>query len=209
MTEDDAAGGADVAAERWLRQHRDGAPAVELLAFFDARPAVAAEDLPGRWRGSELPSGSRFDGLLHAHGWYGKEFVDAETVHPLLFRGRGGRPTAIRPGPAPLGLLRTHPRLVAGPAARTAFAVVRPLLRTRRPAARVRMLEHRGVRTAVLIYDRLPVLDVFRRISAGAVLGLMDMRGVDEPYVFLLERALPPHGGPPSGAPRGRLTATS
>ena len=25
------------------------------------------------------------DGLLEASGWWGKQFVDSETVHPLLF----------------------------------------------------------------------------------------------------------------------------
>ena len=45
----------------------------------------------GRWRGSGLPTGSPLDGLLEAYGWYGKEFLDAETVHPLLFGDRAGR----------------------------------------------------------------------------------------------------------------------
>ena len=43
--------------------------------------------------------------------------------------------------------------------------------------------------TAALIYDRLPVVDVLRRVAAGTVLGLMDLRGLDEPFFFVLDRA--------------------
>ncbi len=39
----------------------------------------------GTWHGAELPTGHPLDGLLTASGWWGKQFVDAETVHPLLF----------------------------------------------------------------------------------------------------------------------------
>ena len=39
----------------------------------------------GRWRGRGLHTNHPLDGLLETFGWYGKEFVDAETVHPLLF----------------------------------------------------------------------------------------------------------------------------
>jgi hypothetical protein len=48
---------------------------------------------------------------------------------------------------------------------------------------------HRGVPTTALVYDRLPVVDVFRRVSPDLLLGLMDMRGLPDPFAFLLERA--------------------
>jgi hypothetical protein len=178
----------DTVAERWVRAHRAGAAAADALAFFDRCPAVTVPAMVGRWRGSGLPTGSRLDGLLEAYGWYGKEVVDAETVHPLLFHDPAGGPRPLNPACAPLGLLRRHPGLVRTPPARLGFAAVRPLLRTRRPAARLRLVEHRGVPTAALIYDRLPVVDVFRRVGADTVLGLMDLRDLDEPFFFVLER---------------------
>ena len=49
-------------------------------------------------------------------------------------------------------------------------------------------VEHRGVGTAAMVYDALPIIDVFRRISADAVLGLMDLRGLAEPFFFVLRR---------------------
>jgi hypothetical protein len=178
----------DAAAERWLRGAGAGTTPADALAFFDERPPVDAAAMTGRWRGTGLPTGHPFDGLLEAYGWYGKHVVDAETVHPLLFRDGDGEPRPLDPAYAPLGLLRRFPWLARTPAARLGFAGVKPLCRTGAPAARLRMVEHRGVVSAALVYDRLPVIDVFRRVAAGTLLGLMDMRDLDRPFFFVLER---------------------
>jgi hypothetical protein len=176
-------------AARWVDRHRGGAAPADVLAFADRLLGVAVEEMTGRWRGAELPTGSPLDGLLTAHRWWGKEVRDADTVHPLLFPDRAGRPRPIDPAPAPLTLLRRAPGLARSAPARLAFAAVRPLLTTRRPTARLRPVVHRGVPTAALVYDRLPVVDVFRRVTPDLLLGLMDMRGLPEPFAFLLERA--------------------
>ncbi len=63
----------------------------DALALFDASPAVEAEFMIGTWRGAELPTGHPLDGLLESSGWWGKQFVDNETVHPLLFPTGDGR----------------------------------------------------------------------------------------------------------------------
>jgi hypothetical protein len=189
----------DATARNWVDEHRAGVSAADALAFFDRLPAVRPEFLYGRWRGSGLPTGSPLDGLLESYGWYGKEFVDAETVHPLLFRDRAGHPRPVDPELLPVGLLRDRAGLVHHPLARSAFTGVRPLLFTRKPKARLRALEHRGVQTAAMIYDALPIIDVFRRVDDDAVLGCMDMRGLPDPFLFLLER----DGGPVSSGPVG------
>jgi hypothetical protein len=180
----------DEAAARWLAEHRAGVAPAEALAFFDGLPPVPAADLLGRWRGSGLPTGSRLDGLLEAYGWYGKEFLGAEAVHPLLFTGRGGRPRAVDPAWIPLPLLRDHAGLAGTWPVRTVFGRIRPLLHTHRPKARLRTVEHRGVSTAAMIYDALPIIDVFRRVGPDVVLGAMDMRGLPAPFFFLLEREI-------------------
>src|SRR5688500_7270350 len=133
--------------------------------------------MTGRWRGSGLPTGSPLDGLLESYGWYGKEFLDAETVHPLLFRDRAGRPRPVDPGKLPVGLLRDRPGLTRAGIARAAFGGVRLLLYTDKPRARLRTVEHRGVVTAAMVYDALPIIDVFRRVDSNTVLGVMDLRG--------------------------------
>jgi GXWXG protein/uncharacterized protein DUF4334 len=180
---DDAA-----APQEWVGRAPQFLSTDAALAWFDRQAPVAPDVLPGRWRGVELPTGHPFDGLLAVHGWYGKEFLDAERVHPLLFADRAGVPRPVDPTLAPLGLIRRHPRLLGTLPARAAFPVARRLLRTRRAAARVRMVSHRDVLTSALVYDRLPVVDVLRRVSADTLVGLMDMRGVPQPYFFLLHR---------------------
>jgi hypothetical protein len=162
----------------------------EALALFDAAPAVPADAMIGTWRGSELPTGHPLDGLLAASGWWGKQFVDAETVHPLLF------PTADR-----AALWAVNPVLAFGgvgvatrlPALKRldssrAIIAMRPLLRARTAKARLRTTRYRDVDTATMIYDQLPVNDVFRRLGDDAVLGAMDLRGSAAPYFFFLER---------------------
>lgn len=175
-------------AVRWLDRHRGGAAPGDVLAFADRLPPVGLDTLLGRWRGAELPTGSPLDGLLTAHRWYGKEVVDDERVHPLLFRDRSGRLRPVDPTLAPLALLRRVPSLARGRPARVAFAAVRPLLWTRRPAARLRLVRHRGVTTGAIVYDRLPVIDVFRQVTPDLLLGLLDLRGLPESFAFLLER---------------------
>jgi hypothetical protein len=180
-------GAREVAASDWIDAHRGGADVDSALAFFDGLPAVAVEEMLGRWRGSGLPTGSPLDGLLEAYGWYGKEFLDGERVHPLLFSGPGG-PHPVNPAFIPMALLRDRPAVAHLPAVRAAFSGVRPLLRTVKPRARLRTVEHRGVATAAMVYDALPIIDVFRRVDDDRVLGLMDLRGLAEPIFFLLDR---------------------
>lgn len=178
----------DETAARWLDTHRAGGAPEEVLAVFDGLPPVPAPDMIGRWRGSGLPTGSRLDGLLEAYGWYGKEFSGPESVHPLLFRGRGGRPRPVDPAWIPLSLLRDYAELARLWPVRTAFGRLQPLLYTNQCKARLRTVEHRGVSTAAMVYDALPIIDVFRRIGPDVVLGAMDMRGLPAPFFFLLER---------------------
>jgi hypothetical protein len=181
-------GASTAGAREWLDAHRDGASAGDALAYFDGLPAAPTEAMFGRWRGSGLPTGSPLDGLLETYGWYGKEFVDAETVHPLLFLDRAGHPRPVDPALLPIGLLRDRTDLAAHPLTVRAFTGVRPALFTRKPKARLRAVEHRGVVTAAMVYDALPIIDVFRRVDPDTLLGLMDLRGLPQPFFFLLRR---------------------
>lgn len=171
----------------WLTQSElQGTSVDEGLARFDELPPVRVEEMFGRWRGSGLPSGHAWDGVLEKTGWYGKEFVDAETVHPLLFRAPGGSIVPLNPRWAPVEWLAGLSKLPPVPP--FAPALLTLLLQTRRPAARVRMTEYRGVSSATMIYDHLPIQDVFRRIDADTLLGVMDLRGLARPFLFVLRR---------------------
>jgi hypothetical protein len=135
--------------------------------------------------------------LLEDYGWYGKEILSPEAVHPLLFSSRAGAARPVNPGLAPFAVVRRAPLLARLPGARQTFGVLKPLLSTGRAAARARLLEHRGAVTAALIYDALPIIDVLRRVDGDTLLGLMDMRGVRRPLFFLLRRDDPRVGLPP------------
>ena len=52
----------------------------------------------------------------------------------------------------------------------------------------LREVTHRGVVTAAMVYDSLPIIDVFRRVDDDVRLGAMDMRGLPFPYLFVLRR---------------------
>ncbi|KAD3633018.1 DUF4334 domain-containing protein [Arthrobacter yangruifuii] len=169
-----------------LQDLQAGTDAGTALAFFDSLPPVQVADMYGSWRGTELPTGHPLDGLLEPLGWYGKRFDGAEEVFPLVFSGGGV--FNVNPSLVPLPMvLRFSPMLRK----RELLASARPFLRvarTRRPGARLRMTEYRGVSSATMIYDALPVLDVFRRVDADTVLGAMDLRGVRLPFFFVLRR---------------------
>lgn len=173
------------ALERLERLERVGANATEALKFFDALPAAPLEAMFGRWRGAGLHTGHRLDGMLEAFGWYGKAFADGENVHPLLFR-HGNRVISIDPRWLPVALtgrlqLQHRPSVVA------AFKVAKFIIATQRPTARLRQVSARGVSTAAMVYDRQPIIDFFRTVAPGVVLGLMDFRG-HAPLFFTLRR---------------------
>jgi hypothetical protein len=178
-------------AAAWLAAHRGGATGADALAFFDGLPPAGPDRLPGRWRGTGLPTGHPFDGLLEAYGWYGKEVLDAERVHPLLFARRDGRPAPLEPAHLPLGLLRRFPAAARLPPARKAFPLVRRLRPARRPGARLRVVAFRGVASAAVVYDALPIIDVLRAAGPDTLLGVMDLRGVPRPFFFVLRREEP------------------
>jgi GXWXG protein/Domain of unknown function (DUF4334) len=178
----------EAVAEGWLAAHAGGATPEEALAFFDGLPPVAPQEMTGRWRGSGLPTGSPLDGLLEGFDWYGKEFLDDETVHPLLFRDGADRIRPLDPRLLPMGVLRDYAGFATGWPLRAAFRWIRPLLYTDMPKARLREVSHRGVVTAAMVYDALPIIDVFRRVGDDVRIGAMDMRGLPSPYLFVLRR---------------------
>ncbi|WP_198955239.1 DUF4334 domain-containing protein [Kineosporia sp. R_H_3] len=170
-----------------IEQVRARRSTAEGLRYFDSLPAVTVEEMLGRWRGEGVGTGHPMDGVLERFGWYGKRFEGPDDVHPLVFRtSRGLR--SVNPALMPVGLLAARPRTAFLPGAAGAFRLLLPLVTTSRPAARLRMTEYRGVVTATMCYDAHPIHDVFRRVDGDTVLGVMDQRGLPQPFVFLLRR---------------------
>lgn len=173
-----------------LRDLERGATTAQAMLFFDSLPAVTICELLGEWAGGEIPTGHPMNGLLGPMGWHGKRFAAPDDVHPLVMDGRDGGRFSLNPGLLPVSLLLRHRAVLDNPALQRAARALAPALRTRAPKARLRMLEYRGVVTAAMCYDQLPIHDVFRKVDENTVLGAMDLRGIDEPGVFFLRREI-------------------
>lgn len=157
------------------------------LEFFDSLPPVNLEFMIGRWHGFEITTGHPQDGILAAMQWYGKEFEDAETVHPLLVLNGRGIPFRIRPLPTLVYASVRYPWLKS-PRWQPLSRLGMRLLKTQRSQARLRMVEYRGQLSATMIYDALPINDHFRRVNENSVMGMMDFKGLSQPYPFGLYR---------------------
>lgn len=167
-----------------------GTTAAEALAFFDSLPPVRVDEVIGDWQGTDVPTGHPLDGVLGQLGWRGKRFDGPDAVRPLIFETAANKEFEVNPGLVPLRLaLRIGPLLKRYPGMGRAARPLLQLTRTTRPRARLRMLEYRGVVSATMIYDALPVNDAFRKVDANTLLGAMDMRGPGNPFMFSLHRA--------------------
>jgi hypothetical protein len=157
----------------------------EALELCDALPSVEIETMIGRWRGTEISTRHPMDGLLETFGWYGKEFIDRDHVHPLIFADNEGKLFMLDPQRLPFSMGQYFPRIKQ---ARQALLAARFLLQTRKTKARLRMVEYRGKVSASMIYDNLPICDTFRLIDQNTLLGIMDFKGMEQPFFFKLHR---------------------
>ncbi len=167
-----------------------------VIGLFDRLDPVDLPFMTGLWKGREITAGHPQDGILEAARWYGKEFENPDSVHPLLHEDRHGRLFRVRPRPWLVWLSLQMP-VLKSPLLRPLTRMTVSLLRTRRSQARLRMMEYRGVVTATMIYDHLPIHDHFRRVNDQTVLGLMDQKGIGMPFPFLLQKIAPEHSPVP------------
>jgi len=159
------------------------------LAIFDNLETTDADFMLGGWKGAGFPTGHPMDGLLETYHWQGKRFINAENVHPLVCRALGGKEVCLNPifmqpliGPMGRGSLPQSTILGA------LMALLMPLFGSTRARARLRMTEYRGKSSATMVYDNLPINDVFRKVDENTVLGVMDLKTTDQPFFFVLRR---------------------
>jgi hypothetical protein len=62
------------------------------------------------------------------------------------------------------------------------------MFKTDSSQARIRMMEYRQKISATMIYDNLPINDIFRKVDDNTLLGLMDFKGQPQPFFFVLKR---------------------
>ena len=159
------------------------------LQLFDTLEPVNLEFMFGRWRGSGLHTAHPMDGLLESSNWYGKEFVDSENVHPLLFLNSQGEVFKVAPNPTAMNWVLRFP-IPKNDALKPLLMLINSLLKTEKSQARLRMMEYRGKVTATMIYDYLPINDSFRKVDDNTLLGIMDYKNSPQPFFFILKRCL-------------------
>ena len=126
------------------------------------------------------------DGLLETIGWYGKEFISPDCVHPLLFSDKN-KLYKVDPNPTVfnLGFSIDLPQKET---LKPLYSAMSKLLKIEESKASVRMMEYRGKLSATMMYDYLPINDVFRRVDDNTLLGLMDFKRMEQPFFFILNR---------------------
>ncbi len=159
----------------------------QALQFFDALEPVNLDFMIGRWQGSGIHTSHPMDGLLEASNWYGKEFIDPETVHPLLFLNAQGEIIKVAPNPTAMNWVLKFPA-IKNDALKPLLMLTNSLLKTEKSQARLRMMEYRGKVSATMVYDYLPINDSFRKIDDNTVLGVMDFKTIPQPFFFVLKR---------------------
>jgi hypothetical protein len=156
----------------------------EAFKLFDSLRPVQTDELLGTWRGQEVFSGHPLEGLLGTCGWYGKRFDDSEHVFPMLFARRDGSTFCANPARMPLS---TRLNKLPKPLVRLLFRCAYPYVATRASGARLRTLEFRGVTGAGMVYDRLAVIDVFRRLDDDTLLCIMDLKDDNSEKAFFFQ----------------------
>ncbi|MBD2230712.1 DUF4334 domain-containing protein [Phormidium tenue] len=161
----------------------------EALNIFDNLDTVDVNDMIGSWQGFGFPTNHPLDGVLEAYHWHGKRFETPEHVHPLVFDTMDGNTASINP----LWILPVIGWLDRLPipkfeAVGSLFQASLFLFSTEQSSARLRSTTYRGKKTATMIYDSLPINDIFRRVDDHTLLGLMDLKGMKYPFFFVLRR---------------------
>ncbi|XHX79670.1 MAG: DUF4334 domain-containing protein [Stenomitos frigidus ULC029] len=166
-----------------------GTSTAEAWEIFDNLDTVDVNFMVGSWKGASFPTNHPLDGVLEAYHWHGKRFDDAEHVHPLVFKTIGGGTTSINPlWMLPVvGWLDRLPMPKAKAVGRI-FQMSLALFATSRSSARLRLTHYRGRESATMIYDALPINDIFRKVNETTVFSVMDLKGMEQPFFFMLQR---------------------
>ncbi|WP_445356160.1 DUF4334 domain-containing protein [Microbulbifer sp. EKSA008] len=141
----------------------------ELLEFYDNLSPISINFLIGRWEAQGFNTQHPLQHEMDAgKRWYGKEFIDSETVYPLLCWDSDFK--SINAYDAPL------------------FFRTQQLHITTKAQARLRILEHRGKSSATMIYDTIPMHDMMRKVDEDHILGLMERKGMDGRMFFTMKK---------------------
>jgi hypothetical protein len=160
----------------------------EATRWFRSLEAVQPEDLVGLWKGAGHPSGHPMDGVLDNLHWYGKRFHPDMRADALLFEGEPGRLVAVDPKFFPIRLASTFARFGRSARAWGLFSRIRARVRAQGTTASLQTKMDEGVMTAAMVYDRQPIVDLFRRVDETQVAGMMVVENDTRRFFFRLTR---------------------
>ena len=159
----------------------------EAFAYYDQLESVELAMMQGLWKGKELHTGHPMEGLLGICRWYGKKFDDKENIYPLVFETDKHKLYYANPRMMSLNVpFEKIPKsIISG-----LFKIVYPFIGTKKSKARLRMIEYRGKVSASMVYDQLPIIDIFRKVDDNTVIGIMDMKhsSTNKSYFFILNK---------------------
>ena len=75
--------------------------------------------------------------------------------------------------------------------ARKLFSHVQKVARAHGTTAKLTLRMVDGLETTAMVYDKLPVIDVFGRVAENEVAGMMVVDGDDRRYFFRLRKVIP------------------
>lgn len=161
----------------------------QALEIFDGLECAETDFMLGAWRGTGFPTHQPLDGVLEVFHWHGKRFESLDDVHPLVFKKSNGNKASVNPAwVMPVASVLTSAAVPKWAWLGNLFRHLLPLFATRKGRARLRMTQYRGKLSATMVYDNLPIHDVFRKVDEDTVLGIMDLKGLNAPFFFVLHR---------------------
>lgn len=158
------------------------------LAWFRMLEPVNPAEMIGLWRGSGHPSGHPLDGVLENLGWFGKRFHPDLRADALLFERAPGKLIAIEPAYFPIWWALSFAGIGRKAFARGLFSHITPRIGARGTTAVLQSRVDENLITAAMVYDRQPIIDVFRRSEDGHVIGKMIVDGDPRHYFFELAK---------------------
>ncbi|ODV89284.1 hypothetical protein CANCADRAFT_3912 [Tortispora caseinolytica NRRL Y-17796] len=154
-------------------------PEKEALEFYLDLEPMELHELRGGWKGSTLYTDHPLDNKMASFGWHGMFFKNNEVVYPSIWNANDGSKFIADPLKVITAVQSsTAPDIMGSPQSYL----------TTSDSARIRMVVSYDHPTATLIYNNLPIYDSFKRIDDDRIVGLVDMKGVDKPYFFMMTR---------------------
>jgi hypothetical protein len=136
----------------------------EAAETFDTLPPVSTDFMIGTWKGEDIKGGSPGAYMLESLGWFGKTFESSDVAYPLVFYTKDKSST----------FAAKHAKLAECVKNNIMPSDVQEEVEDKSPAARLRVVEWRGVSSAAMCYNEVPVIDHFRKVDEDTVYGMMD-----------------------------------